>query len=48
VRDVAPGDGLGGGSGWVAVAPIDGADQRGCNGVNFIVAVAVLAEIWVF
>jgi hypothetical protein len=35
-----------GGSGWVAVAPLDSWDQCGSNGGRLVVAVAVLAGLW--
>jgi hypothetical protein len=38
----------GSGSGRVAVVPVDRGGQRGSNGTGFKVAVAVLAELWVF
>jgi hypothetical protein len=34
-----------GGSGWVAVVPVDSADQGASNGGGISVAVAVLAEL---
>jgi hypothetical protein len=39
------GSGVGGGSGWVAVGPVDAQDQGGSNGTGCNVAVAVLAEL---
>jgi hypothetical protein len=37
--------GVGSGSGWVAVVPVDRGDQRGSNGGKMAVAVAISAEI---
>jgi hypothetical protein len=40
--------GVGGGSGWVAVVPVDSLGHCAHFGGNFIEIGAVLTEIWVF
>jgi hypothetical protein len=42
---VVVGDGTGGGSGQVAVAPLERGGQGGSNGIKMAVAVSVLSEI---
>jgi hypothetical protein len=37
--------GVGSGNGWMKTVPIERGDQGGENGTNFMVAVAVLAEL---
>jgi hypothetical protein len=40
--------GMGGGSGWVAVVPLERGEQGGHFGISYNVTVAVLAELWWF